>query len=133
LQHDLFERRFRVFDATRRMLANVCKEGDIYDEDLRTFTIDTGDAIFLFDDDLAKYLGEEMTRHLITLSSVNRLLDLERDEERRAKRVSEKFNHLNEQLTGLSGKFKPFLKLDKRQREAGCLQALAAFLRRPGS
>jgi hypothetical protein len=117
LQHDLYDRRYRVFDATRRILANVCAKGHISNEDQRTFTIDTGDAIFLFDDDFAKYLGEEVKRHVTALLPVNLVLDDIYVEERRAEIVSEKLGHLkwlNEQLTGLADKIKPFLKLDKR-------------------
>lgn len=119
LQHDLYDRRYRVFDATRRMLANVCAKGSISGEDLRTFTISTGDAIFLFDDDLAKYLDQEMTPHLRALILIGNVIDDVYVEERRAEIETEKFDHLkwlNEQLTGLADKFKPFLKLDKRQR-----------------
>src|SRR5262249_12415620 len=44
-QHDLFDRRFRVFEATRRMLAEVCRKVDASPEDQRTFIIETGDRL----------------------------------------------------------------------------------------
>jgi hypothetical protein len=123
LQHDLFDRRFRVFDATRRMLANALAKGDLSDENLRLFTLDTGDALFLFDDDLAKYLGKEMWEHVNGLTAMNRALDTPLIEEQQTKFLNKKFEHLtwlSEQITGLADRFKPFLQLEKRQREAGC-------------
>jgi len=43
LQHDLYDRRYQVFDATRRLLANVCATGYASDEAQRAFML--GDAI----------------------------------------------------------------------------------------
>ena len=56
LQHDLFERRYNVFAAARRLLAQIDTHRRPSDEDLRAFMLGTSDAVFLFDDDLAGYL-----------------------------------------------------------------------------
>ena len=72
-----------------------------------------------FDDDFAKYLDEAIRQHVNPLRVKNFVLDDIRVEERRAEIVKEELDHLkwlNEQLIGVADKFKPFLKLDKRQR-----------------
>jgi hypothetical protein len=134
LQHDLFERRYRVFNATRRMLANVCAKGDLSDDELRLFTIETGDVIFLFNDDLAKYFDEEMKGHLVGLMAWNRAFESAPAEtEQRMRAVNESGTHmlwLGDQLIALPDRFKPFLRLDKRQREAGFWQVMVTWFRR---
>jgi hypothetical protein len=39
LQHDLFDRRYGVFDATRKLLANICAKGNASEEDMRACAI----------------------------------------------------------------------------------------------
>ena len=74
LQHDLYVRRFRVFDAARRFVANICSNGTTTDEDVRAFIVGTGDAVFLFDDALGKYL-DEMRSRASEMQSRNAFLD----------------------------------------------------------
>jgi len=116
LQHDLFERRYRVFDATRKLLISVLVTGTASEEAHRAFALDTVDAVFLFDDDLARYL-EETGKHAVTLRSTNRKLELMPMGEQKTKSIDGMMEHqlwFNDQLTSLVDTFKPFLKLDKR-------------------
>ena len=119
LQHDLFDRRFRVFDAVRRLLANICANGDASDEEIHGFVFARDDAVFLFDDDLVQCL-EKMRERALRLQVTNNkgLLETMPEAERHNANiaVSEYKAWFGEQLVGLTGKFKPFLKLDKRQR-----------------
>ena len=54
LDHDIFymqyEKRFAVYEATRKVLANVF-HGNLSDDDIRVYGLCTLDAQFLFDDD----------------------------------------------------------------------------------
>jgi hypothetical protein len=141
LQHDLFDKRFQVFEATRRLLEIAITEKALSQEEERLFTLETGDALFLFDDDIAKYLREEMIGHVDGLIAARSALKTALTEEQRTKFTNEQFEHLTwlgEQITGHVDKFRPFLTLDKRQPEAKCWQAVVAWLRRhvlrrPGS
>jgi hypothetical protein len=74
LAHDLFDRRFKVYDATRRMLVEVGRTRNASNEVIDAFTVNTAEAIFLFDDDLAKYLNEEMYEHIIELPNKNYII-----------------------------------------------------------
>jgi hypothetical protein len=122
LQHDLYDRRFRVFDAARRFVANIRSNGTTTDEDVRAFIVGTGDAVFLFDYALAKYL-DEMRSRASEMQSRNAFLDdrsllppLSPARVEATKIVSEHQSWFGEQMTaGLIRKFEPFLKLDKRR------------------
>ena len=126
LQHDLYERRFKVFDATRHLLASQSASADrgFPRENLAKFLSDTADAIFLFDDEIAEYL-EEIRARAFRLQAITE--SLPEGEERR---VNEARGHrvwFDDQLIGLPHKFKPFFKLDRRRRQA---QSTTAWFRR---
>lgn len=58
LQHDLYDRRYAVFQAVRRFLNEASVRKIVSDETVRSFVLGTSDATFLFDDKLAAYLTE---------------------------------------------------------------------------
>jgi hypothetical protein len=118
LQHDLFQRRFDVFDTVRRLLANVCVKRNASDEEINGFVFARDDAVFLFDDDLAQCL-EQMRERALTFQTGYRALENMPAGERRTRTESVMDEHqtwFGERLVGLTGKFKPFLQLEKRQR-----------------
>ena len=45
---DLFDKRYKVYEATAEFLAVIMARANFKDEDLRVFSIGTRDAIFLF-------------------------------------------------------------------------------------
>ena len=119
LQHDLYDRRYAVFQAVRRfldeMVANLVVSHDI----LRAFVIGTADAEFLFPDDLAAYLGE-MSRRARTAQSIYMTMQsLPEGSPERAKATlaaNEQTRWLVEQIDGLTARFRDVLKLDKHSR-----------------
>jgi hypothetical protein len=115
LQHDLYDRRYRVFDATRKLVLNICVNRTASEEDTSAFRLGTGDAAFLFDDDLAKYL-EQMSMNAFDIYLNHRVLKNTPMGEQRTKAVTDIRKHLvwfDEQLDSITDKFKPFLKLDR--------------------
>lgn len=119
LQHDLYDRRYAVFQAVRRfldeMVANLVVSHDI----LRAFVIGTADAEFLFPDDLAAYLGE-MSRRARTAQSIYMTMQsLPEGSPERANATlaaNEQTQWLVEQIDSLTARFSDVLKLDKRSR-----------------
>jgi hypothetical protein len=119
LQHDLYDRRYAVFQAVRRfldeMVANLVVSHDI----LRAFVIGTADAEFLFPDDLAAYLGE-MSRRARTAQSIYMTMQsLPEGSPERARATlaaNEQTQWLVEQIDGLTARFRDVLKLDKHSR-----------------
>jgi hypothetical protein len=68
LQHDLFDRRYAVFQAARRFLDEAVSNKVVSNETFRAFALGTSDAAFLFDDRLAAYL-KEMRDHAAAAQS----------------------------------------------------------------
>src|SRR5216683_2547598 len=58
LQHDLYDRRFAVFQAARKFLAEVMTQRYASDDQIRSYVVGTADAGFLLNDDIATYLEE---------------------------------------------------------------------------
>lgn len=120
LQHDLYERRYAVFDAVRTYLAEVMSNGIASQETTRTFVLKTGDAEFLFDDELAAYL-KEMREHASTARAIHFVIEPLQPGDRKAAAFSKESEHtmwLVNQMDGLVGRFRPFLRLEKRKRRA---------------
>ncbi|HEY2709811.1 MAG TPA: hypothetical protein VGI95_17305 [Caulobacteraceae bacterium] len=120
LQHDLYDRRYRVFEAARKLLAEVTASTRATDETMRAFLIGTGDAIFLFDDSITAYL-EEMRLHAAKVTSIGIALETLPVGDERGRAAEVRAQHimwLVEQATGLPAKFKPALQLDARKRRA---------------
>lgn len=120
LQHDLFDRRYAVFQALRRFLDEAVSEKVVSSETFRAFALGTADAAFLFDDQLGGYL-KEMRDHAaqaqsiyITMASVP---GMPPDQKAAAsKAAGEHFLWVVNEIDGLAEKFRPFLRLDKRSR-----------------
>jgi hypothetical protein len=118
LQHDLYDRRYRIFDAARRLLSEIIIHGNATDEALRAFVLGTSDALFLLDDDLAKYLAE-MSQHARALVAIKIAMEALPVGEQKANASKVAIDHqmwLVEQLDDLADKFRPVLRLNKRQR-----------------
>jgi hypothetical protein len=64
LRLDLFDWRFKVFEATRRFLSQILKHAQFSDSELFEFFAGTSDAEFLFGKDVVSYLTELRTRSL---------------------------------------------------------------------
>ncbi len=54
----MFDKRFKVYDATRNVFLQITNSSDIDKQKINEFRISTSDAGFLFDDEISKYLEE---------------------------------------------------------------------------
>jgi len=115
LQHDLYDRRFRVFEVARQFLVN-----DIYDkvilsgDALFKFTRGVLEAEFLFDDEVISYLTDLRNRAVNLYALNSKFKDERLDQEARAKLADEEADLVNwfvDQYPILIKKFKPFLRL----------------------
>jgi hypothetical protein len=120
LRHDLYDRRYAVFHATRRLLDEVISNKIVSGDTLRSFVLGTADAQFLFDDTLAAYL-KEMRDHAAKHQSINITMEsMPAGDEKAAasKAAGEHLLWLIDQIDGLAGRFRSFLILDMRGRSA---------------
>jgi hypothetical protein len=120
LQHDLYDRRYAVFDAVRALLNEAISSQIVSPETFRMFALKTADAEFLFDDGLAAYL-REMREHAFKAQSIySTIQPMEPGDQKAAafRAAAEHTTWLNAQIDGLAARFRPFLMLEKRKRRA---------------
>src|SRR5689334_7588384 len=62
LKLDLFDRRYKVWQTLQDFLGTIIRDADMNDDALRKFVVGTGDAEFLFKDEVPDYLHEVRER-----------------------------------------------------------------------
>jgi hypothetical protein len=113
LNLDLFDRRFAIFEAARKLLIEIVQHDHVDASDINKFNIRTADAVFLFDKDIETYL-DGFRRKVVRLKMLNTQRDAAQDEAKRhalIDQASEQFMALAEELPIMIETFKPYLKL----------------------
>jgi hypothetical protein len=114
LQHDLFDRRFAVYEATRTLLLIVMRKGTASMEDLSKFTMGAIDAVFLLDEPTSAYL-QDIRQRTVKLQSRSASIDanvpVADDRAELVDKTHQEKNWLVDQLNIIPEKFMPFLKL----------------------
>ena len=111
LRLDLFDRRYKIYDATRKFLALIVREATFNDAQLFDFYADTSDAEFLFDEQIVNYL-EQLRHRALNMRVYRRQYENLPVGEPRSRLVEKEHNELNwftDQLTAVASVFKPFL------------------------
>lgn len=119
LQHDLYDRRYAVFQAVRQFLDAAVVQSVVSHDTLRRFVVGTADAEFLFPDELAAYLAEMSLRGRKAQSILRAMEVVPADSPERANAtlaLNEQRSWLVNQIDSLTGKFRDTLKLDRRSR-----------------
>lgn len=116
LQHDLFDRRHRIFHAARTFLGMIiATAGHIKFDDLIEFNSKTLDAEFLLDQEVAEYLAQ-LSRRAAKLAGITEDLglpaepNLDKDLVERVQWKWDEVRWFNEQVEVLKGKFASFLR-----------------------
>lgn len=104
LKLEKFDRRFRVFEATRSFLVHILNSGDVDFKNEEQFWVGTMDAIFLFDADIVYFL-EDVRLRAIRFPEINREYD------RYPERRMEEFDRFRKDLQSLPDRFSKYLKL----------------------
>jgi hypothetical protein len=112
---DLFEKRFAVYKGAQRFLTHILKSGKIELDKLFEFRRDTQDAVFLFSDDIPKYLDSIDRKALDMGTKAEQYKDLPVGEERSklCKEESRLLMELLDELPRLKDVFAPYLKFKK--------------------
>lgn len=114
LKHDLFEKRFSVYESTRKFIASIVQTGKAKDEKIHEFLYGTREAKWLFDEKIASYLDDEIWSNAVDLQTLDAELEGvpvsdERTENVKKQRKLKKW--LVDQEKNIDKKFAPFLKL----------------------
>ena len=111
LRLDLFDRRYKVYESTRKFLSVIFREARFEDSDLFTFFAGTSDAEFLFDSSVVKYLDQIRNRAL-DMRTHQKKYELMPVGEERSKHIEAELielNWLTSQLREMSKVFVPYL------------------------
>ncbi|KAF0805867.1 hypothetical protein A6D6_01923 [Alcanivorax xiamenensis] len=114
LKFDLFERRFAVYNAARKLIGSIAQSGKIEDEKLRDFLHATREAKWLFNEQLASYLDNEIWSKAVDLQTLDsELVGMPAGEERtnNIREQSEIKKWLVAQMREMDKKFSLFLKV----------------------
>lgn len=114
LKLDLFERRFAVYDAARRLLVSIRTSGKAKDEEIFKFRSGTREAKWLLNADIAEYLDKRLYNRALDLQTLDAELEgVPVGEERSAnvQKQAEIKEWMLQQYEALDEKFSPFLQL----------------------
>lgn len=115
LKLELFERRFAVFDAARKLIGSIMGSGRATDEKVFEYLTGTREAKWLLDKDVAKYLDEELYHKVVDLQALHSELEgLPVGPERTAnvQKQSELKKWIYKQYEVLDEKFSKYLQLE---------------------
>jgi len=109
---DLFEKRFAVFAATRKLLSIILTEANLTTAQIFDYRAAVAEATFLFDSDITDFL-DEIDKKALRFRFTNEQIRFAPAVENRDKLVDENHNllgWLTDQLPMLKLKFAPYLK-----------------------
>lgn len=117
LKFDLYDRRFKVFEAARQFLIDVVQSDHVDAGRVIKFNVDTADAVFLFKREVEAYLDllRERILKLRRLKSQEKAAEEYGEEEKRIKLgelAANQHLELSGELSTLIDTFKPYLRLD---------------------
>ncbi len=74
MRHDLYDRRFKIYEAARALVVAVFRRVDVSQEEFFAFVSGTADAVFLLNAEIVAYF-EEMRTKALRLQRMNRLIN----------------------------------------------------------
>jgi hypothetical protein len=117
LQHDLFDRRFGIYEEVQKLCIEATQRSNITSNTLRSFVINTDRAVFLFDQHVADYLKQMQQKAMRLMFVADALADgstyAEALRDRAAEERAELATWFNDELEILVDKFRPFLALEQ--------------------
>ena len=111
LRLDLFDRRYKVYDATRKFLSVIFRDATFTDPQLFEFYAGTSDAEFLFRSDVVEYLAEirERAIHMRTAQQLFEPLPVGDERSRHVETAHKDLLWFNDQITAMTKVFSPYL------------------------
>jgi hypothetical protein len=75
LQHDLYDRRYKLFEVARSFLAQIARDATIDTESIFKFARETSNAVFLLNNEIVEYF-DEMRKRAIRLGFLKTAINL---------------------------------------------------------
>lgn len=113
LRHDLYDRRFAVFEYARDLIFHTETNRDMKREHYQGYIRGTLNAVFLLDSELVQYLEELRSKanRLRFFNAEFQRLDIGEERTKRSDQIEKLMEWFIEQYPILVDKFKPFLRL----------------------
>lgn len=113
LKYDLFDRRFAVYDAARKLIASIVTTGQTGEQELYKFLAGTRETKWLLNEEIDGYFQNEIWKQAIKLQTLEKVLEgLPADQRlENVARQSEIKEWIIQQYNVLDDKFTPFLNL----------------------
>ena len=111
LRLDLFDRRYKIYDATRKFLSIILREARFDDSQLFEFYAGTSDAEFLFNSAVVNYL-EQLRKRAVNMRTHQRVYEHMPVGDERSRHVQAEHDDLTwltDQLTAMTQGFSPYL------------------------
>ncbi len=103
LKHELFDRKYLIFEATKNFIFAIIKDPTVKNEDTYKFLTETKGALFIFEENIFDYLN------LIHEKAIQLRVHEKKNEHDEAQKMYQWFN---QQLIGIDQKFKDEIKID---------------------
>jgi len=119
LTHELYNRRFKVYEAAKTLLVTMQRNGRLSTDDYVTYLRGTSDAVFLLDASVVKYLEElreRVTRLLVLRDQIKENASGEIEYQKRVNESAQIENWFAIQFDILVSRFRPFMRLDEHHR-----------------
>jgi hypothetical protein len=111
LRLDLFDRRYKVYEATQKFVDSINRDPEHVGSYLNDFNVGTSNAEFLFDADVLNYI-KLVRKNAVHMQTARVLYESEQDSEERTRNI-EKYQAdrewLIEQATAMTKTFAPYL------------------------
>lgn len=111
LRLDLFDRRYKIYEATKTFLLQISSATTFSHLELVTFYAGTADAQFLFDSDVVDYLAL-IRKRAVGMTTHKKVYERLPEGEERSRHVEAEADDLvwlHEQLTAITKVFNPYL------------------------
>jgi hypothetical protein len=115
LKGDLYDRRYKIYEATRDILSHTLVHAAMSNDSFREFSLRTEEATFLFRGDVVEFLKSIRTNasSLLVFGDTLRQGGLNEDQRRDyAHRKAKALEKLNEEIERMQAVFRPYLRLD---------------------
>ena len=108
---DLFDRRYKVYDATKNFASVIFAHANFTDQDLREFNLGTMDAVFLFPKHIKEYIDEFRKRalHMQMFGKQFEHLPVGKERSDLVQKNHDELVWLTDQLLALPALFSPYL------------------------
>jgi len=111
LRLDLFDRRYKVYDATRKFLAGILRDSKFTNSELFEFYAGTSDAEFLFGAEVVEHLAQIRKRalHMQTAQTLYEPMPVGDERSLHVNAAHDDLLWLTDQITAITKTFVPYL------------------------